>query len=99
MNQWIALITSLPTETATARMRTWRALKASGAASIRDGVYLMPEREDCRATFEAVATDIISAGGSAMLVGMAPQRGFTVDEVRQRSPVSGHWRRESRANA
>ena len=75
MNQWIALITSLPTETATARMRTWRALKASGAASIRDGVYLMPEREDCRATFEAVATDIISAGGSAMLVGMAPPKG------------------------
>lgn len=75
MNQWIALITSLPTETATARMRTWRALKASGAASIRDGVYLMPQREDCRATLEAVASDIISAGGSAMLVGMTPPQG------------------------
>lgn len=75
MNQWIALITSLPTETATARMRTWRALKASGAAAIRDGVYLMPERGDCRATLEAVAADIVSAGGSALLVGMEPPEG------------------------
>ncbi|MFC5520026.1 chromate resistance protein ChrB domain-containing protein [Polaromonas jejuensis] len=74
MNQWIALITSLPTETATARMRTWRALKASGAAAIRDGVYLMPERKECRSTLEAVASDIVSAGGSAMLVGMEPPK-------------------------
>jgi hypothetical protein len=75
MSQWIALIASLPTETATARMRTWRALKASGAAALRDGVYLMPERADCRATLEAVAADISSAGGSAMLVGMEPPKG------------------------
>lgn len=75
MNQWIALITSLPTETATARMRTWRALKASGAAAIRDGVYLMPERKDCRTTLESVASDIVSAGGSALLVGMEPPKG------------------------
>ena len=39
MNSWIALITSLPTENATARMRAWRSLKASGAAVLRDGVY------------------------------------------------------------
>ncbi|MBL8453956.1 MAG: chromate resistance protein, partial [Zoogloea sp.] len=48
MNLWLSLITSLPTENATARMRAWRALKASGAAVLRDGVYLMPERDACR---------------------------------------------------
>lgn len=52
MNTWIALITSLPTENATARMRAWRNLKASGAAVLRDGVYLMPEREDCQSTLD-----------------------------------------------
>ena len=41
MPTWIALITSLPTENATARMRAWRSLKASGAAVLRDGVYLI----------------------------------------------------------
>jgi DNA-binding transcriptional regulator PaaX len=68
MNTWIALITSLPTENATARMRAWRSLKASGAAVLRDGVYLMPEREACRATLESVATDVRAADGTALVV-------------------------------
>ena len=63
MNTYLSLITSLPTENATTRMRAWRALKASGAAVLRDGVYLMPEREACRSTFEAVAADVLSGGG------------------------------------
>ena len=68
MNKWIALITSLPTENATARMRAWRNLKASGAAVLRDGVYLMPEHETCRATLDAVAADVQSAGGTALVL-------------------------------
>lgn len=72
MNPWIALVTSLPTENATARMRAWRALKASGAAVLRDGVYLLPAQETCRATLESVAADVLSAGGSAMVLGIEP---------------------------
>ena len=68
MNKWIALISSLPTENATARMRAWRNLKASGAAVLRDGVYLMPERDACRATFDNVASDILAAGGTALVL-------------------------------
>ncbi len=61
----IALILSLPTENATARQRVWRALKASGAAVLRDGVYLLPEREDCRDTLEGLAQDVREGGGTA----------------------------------
>lgn len=68
MNTWLALITSLPTENATARMRAWRSLKASGAAVLRDGVYLMPERTDCRATLDTVAADVLAADGTALVV-------------------------------
>lgn len=68
MNTYLSLITSLPTENATARMRAWRALKASGAAVLRDGVYLMPERETCRNTLEAVAADVLSGGGTAFVL-------------------------------
>lgn len=68
MNTWISLITSLPTENATARMRAWRSLKASGAAVLRDGVYLMPERDDCRNTLDTVATDVRAAEGTALVV-------------------------------
>ncbi|NKI72257.1 chromate resistance protein [Collimonas pratensis] len=68
MNTYLSLITSLPTENATARMRAWRALKASGAAVLRDGVYLMPEREACRNTLEAVAANVLSGGGTAFVL-------------------------------
>ncbi|KXS31899.1 MAG: Uncharacterized protein AWT59_1988 [Candidatus Gallionella acididurans] len=61
----IALILSLPTENTTIRMRAWRTLKASGAAILRDGVYLMPERDSCRTNLEAIATDVLEGGGKA----------------------------------
>ena len=61
----IALILSLPTENTTIRMRAWRTLKASGAAILRDGVYLMPERDSCRTILEAIATDVLEGGGKA----------------------------------
>lgn len=75
MDTWITLVTSLPTENATARMRAWRALKASGAAVLRDGVYLMPEQDACRATLEAVAADVLAAGGSALVMAVSQPDG------------------------
>lgn len=66
--QWLLLVMSLPTENATVRMRAWRALRAAGAAVLRDGVYLLPERDDCRATLEAVAADVQAGGGSTHLL-------------------------------
>ena len=85
MSHWITLITSLPTENATARMRTWRALKASGAAVLRDGVYLMPEREVCRATLEGLAADVISTGGSALVMRVAPPQDTAFEDWFDRS--------------
>lgn len=66
--RWLTLILTLSTENATARMRAWRSLKSSGAAVLRDGVYLLPEQEACRARFEAVAADVICNGGSAYVL-------------------------------
>ena len=68
MNQWIALIISLPTGRSTARMRAWRALKAAGAAVLRDGVYLLPARDSARMVFEAIMTDVRAGGGTACVL-------------------------------
>ncbi|MDB5780057.1 MAG: Chromate resistance exported protein [Polaromonas sp.] len=68
MTYWLCLITSLPTENATVRMRTWRTLKASGAAVLRDGVYLMPEQSKCRAVLDGLATDVREGGGTALVL-------------------------------
>lgn len=83
--QWIALVTSLPTENATARMRAWRTLKASGAAVLRDGVYLLPATGTCAGLFSAVATDIVDAGGTALVLDVQPQAGNQFDPLFDRT--------------
>lgn len=64
---WLLLILTLPTENAAARMRAWRALKASGAAVLRDGVYLLPAGAAHRATLSGIADDVESSGGTTFL--------------------------------
>jgi len=68
MNEWLLLILSLPTENATARMRAWRALRNCGAAVLRDGVYLLPDRADCVALLQTIANDVAAHDGSARLL-------------------------------
>ncbi|WP_137885992.1 chromate resistance protein ChrB domain-containing protein [Pseudomonas sp. 2FE] len=68
MKNWLTLIIGLPTANATARMRAWRALKASGAAVLRDGAYLLPDSEACREALVAVERDILSINGTAYLL-------------------------------
>jgi len=85
MNHWLTLILSLPTENATARMRAWRTLKASGAAVLRDGVYLLPERESCRSLLNAVALDVQSANGTAYLLRVAGEDGNDFPALFERS--------------
>jgi len=64
----LLLILSLPTENATARMRAWRALKACGAAVLRDGVYLLPTGDSRRTTLADIAAEVNGAGGQAWLL-------------------------------
>lgn len=62
---WILLVISLPTQTATVRMRAWRALKACGAAVLRDGVYVLPDTASCQSTLETIGADVRIGGGMA----------------------------------
>lgn len=68
MKKWLSLILGLPTANATARMRAWRALKASGAAVLRDGVYLLPDNPACREAMVAIERDILAINGTAYLL-------------------------------
>lgn len=66
--EWLLLVVSLPGPTKAARMRLWRALRASGAGALRDGVYALPNSPAAFAQFEAQATEAIASGGSAELI-------------------------------
>ncbi len=70
---WLLLVASLPTISATARMRIWRALKALGCASMRDGAYLLPARPAHEASLTALADETIQEGGQAWLVNISPR--------------------------
>lgn len=59
------LLLTLPTQPNAVRLRVWRALKALGCATLRDGVYLLPQAQEKR--FELPAEDARSHGGSASL--------------------------------
>jgi hypothetical protein len=67
--KWLLLILSLPTENAAARMRVWRALKACGAAVLRDGVYLLPQSAEHQAALEGIADDLRQNEGTAHVLG------------------------------
>ena len=66
--KWLLLVTNLPGQNQTLRMRIWRALKAAGAGLLRDGVYVLPESPDFRQVFESQAREIRAVAGSAHIL-------------------------------
>jgi hypothetical protein len=64
---YLALFLTLPTTQSAGRMRVWRALRALGCATLRDGTYLLPESAGRAAQLEAIADDVKRTGGTAEL--------------------------------
>lgn len=69
--EWFILITSLPARHTTARMRLWRAVKALGCVTLRDGVYLLPASEQSSNALAQLASEVRSAHGSAEVLHVA----------------------------
>jgi hypothetical protein len=68
---YLALFVSLPTTASTDRTRVWRALKGLGCATLRDGVYLIPDGTERAALLEPVAADAVASGGNAEIFRLA----------------------------
>jgi hypothetical protein len=67
---WLLLIVSLPTSSATARMRIWRALKVLGCVALRDGAYLLPALPGHEQALQQRADECSSEGGSAWVMAL-----------------------------
>lgn len=67
------LVASVPGDNKTARMRVWRALKASGAGTLRDGVSVLPASEAARAVFQDQVREVVAIGGSAHVLTVQPE--------------------------
>lgn len=66
-------------------MRAWRALKAAGAAVLRDGVYVLPTHAEHRDLLSAVAADVESSGGTAYLLELDQSAVYPFAELFERT--------------
>lgn len=71
MDTFAALVLSLPTRNSTLRMRLWRALRDTGCAVLRDGVYVLPAPS--AAALEKIESNIRAHGGFAMTLALSPR--------------------------
>src|SRR5262245_32709791 len=83
MDAFEALILSLPTRNSTIRMRVWRALKESGCAVLRDGLYVLPSGSAHAAVLTKMESEVKSAGGLAMTVELKLKTAEQLAQVRE----------------
>ncbi|MDK9704561.1 MAG: chromate resistance protein [Sulfuritalea sp.] len=81
--EFLVLFASLPTRQSAGRMRIWRALRALGCATLRDGVYLLPESAEHAAALEQIADEVRTVQGSADIFRLGGR-----DEVQQAKIVA-----------
>lgn len=65
---WLVLTATLPTSPSGLRVRVWRALKATGAGTLREGVYVLPENAPSANTLWDLERTIAEAGAEAHLL-------------------------------
>jgi hypothetical protein len=68
MLDWLVLTASLPTAPSGLRVRIWRALKATGCATLREGVYILPASASVAADLWAIEKAIRAGGASAHML-------------------------------
>jgi len=71
-NPWLVFLMSQPGKSPTPRIRLWRLLKGLGAAVLRDGVYLLPDREPLRQALEDQVQGVHTLGGAAYVLSVEP---------------------------
>jgi hypothetical protein len=70
--EWLLLLFFLSAKRSHARVQAWRRLQRLGAVSLKNSAYALPHTPESREDFEWIKSEIVSAGGQAMvLVGRA----------------------------
>jgi hypothetical protein len=72
--KWLLFIVSQPGKSQTPRIRLWRAIKTLGAAVLRDGVYVLPQRDGLYASLNEQAGMVRDLGGTAYLLEVDTQQ-------------------------
>ena len=68
MINWLILTATLPANPSGLRVRVWRALKTTGAGTLREGVYVLPASAPTAQTLRDIEKTIADAGADAHLL-------------------------------
>ena len=68
MIDWLLLAATLPSAPSALRVRVWRSLRATGCASLRDGVYLLPSDAATAPELRVLESTIAQAGADSHLL-------------------------------
>jgi hypothetical protein len=80
---WLLFILTLQGQQPAVRMRVWRALKALGTAVLRDGVYVLPNRDEFLEPLQAQSEEVTASGGSAQILELEARDKLQEMEFRQ----------------
>lgn len=71
MTDWLLLTATLPTTPSALRVRIWRALKATGCGTLRDGVYLLPASAASAPAFRDIERSVTEGGAQAHMLAVS----------------------------
>jgi len=97
---WCLFVSHLPSDQRTPRMRLWRGLRGLGAASLRDGVYLLPRSAEASRALSEHGRAVEAAGGSAHVLLCEASDESEADRFRglfDRSEAYADWQRDAAA--
>src|SRR5665213_2791268 len=80
--RWLLLLHQLPTEQAYVRVKTWRALQAVGAVTLKNSICALPVTEQARRDFERLLLEIKRSGGDGAICEARFISGLRDDQIR-----------------
>ena len=80
MTEWLVLTATLPTSPSALRVRVWRALKATGAGTLREGVYVLPTTAGTAEALWSIERSIGDSGAEAHML-VVPARDDTQEKA------------------
>src|SRR5438874_3372672 len=81
-HSWLLLIHQLPAQPAYLRVKIWRRLQGIGAIRLKNGVHVLPMKEETQEDFEWLLREIRKGGGEAVVCEARLIDGITDQDIR-----------------
>jgi len=79
--EWWVFAFSLPAEAAYARVKIWRRLRAVGAVSFKNALYVLPAASDSLEDLEWTLREVCDAGGQGLILAARTVQGMSDQEL------------------